>query len=163
MAAEREAAPARTPAGDALSALVVRVFQLNGLFTAAGDALAKPSGQSTARWQVMAAAEHAPMTVAEISRALHLTRQSVQRVADILVADGLATYGDNPRHRRAKLLVPTERGAVILREIQVAQRAWADELGAAVGEAGLVRATAVLDRVLEALLALEARRPAGTR
>jgi DNA-binding MarR family transcriptional regulator len=142
----------RTPAGDALSELVVRVFQLNGLLTAAGDTLAKPTGQSTARWQVMAAAEFAPMTVAETSRALHLTRQSVQRIADILVAEGLATYEDNPRHRRAKLLVLTERGATILREIQAAQRVWADELGAAAGEADLRRAGAVLDRLV-ALLA----------
>jgi DNA-binding MarR family transcriptional regulator len=145
----------RTPAGDALSELVVRVFQLNGLLTAAGDTLAKPTGQSTARWQVMAAAEFAPMTVAEISRALHLTRQSVQRIADILVAEGLATYEDNPRHRRAKLLVLTERGATILREIQAAQRVWADELGAAAGEADLRRAGAVLDRLV-ALLASRA-------
>src|SRR5262245_27834345 len=51
----------RSPAGDAFSALVVQVLRLGGLLTAAGDALSKPAGQSSARWQVLAAADYAPM------------------------------------------------------------------------------------------------------
>ena len=148
----------RTPAGDALSSLVVQVFQLNGLLTATGDALARPAGQSTARWQVMAAAENGPMTVAQIARALRLTRQSVQRVADILVADELAAFEDNPGHRRAKLLRLTESGQEALRLIQAAQRTWADDVGGAVGEEDLRQAGTVLDRVLRAI---EARRVRG--
>jgi DNA-binding MarR family transcriptional regulator len=142
----------RTPAGDALSVVVIQVFQLNGLLTAIGDGLAKPAGQTTARWQVLAAAEHAPMTVAGIARALRLARQSVQRVADLLVADGLASFDDNPAHRRAKLLSLTPAGLAALRTIQAAQRDWADEVGAAVGEAELRAASGVLDRLMRTLL-----------
>jgi DNA-binding MarR family transcriptional regulator len=142
----------RTPAGDALSVVVIQVFQLNGLLTAIGDGLAKPAGQTTARWQVLAAAEHAPMTVAGIARALRLARQSVQRVADLLVADGLASFDDNPAHRRAKLLSLTPAGLAALRTIQAAQRVWADEVGAAVGEAELRAASGVLDRLMRTLL-----------
>ncbi len=47
----------RTAAGDALSLLVVRVMQLNGALLAAGDALAAPASQTSARWQVLAAVE----------------------------------------------------------------------------------------------------------
>jgi DNA-binding MarR family transcriptional regulator len=144
-------ADTRTPAGDALSELWVGVFQLNGLFTAAGDALARPSGQTSARWQVMAAIEAAPASVAQIARRLRLARQSVQRVADILERDGIATYVDNPAHRRAKLLALTERGREILASIQTAQRAWANDLGAAVGERNLRSASAVLGRVVTQL------------
>ena len=97
-----------------MSELWIRVFQLNGLFTAAGDALARPAGQTSARWQVMAAIEDAPASVAQIARRLRLTRQSVQRVADLLDRDGLAVYEDNPAHRRAKLLDLTLRGREIL-------------------------------------------------
>src|SRR5687768_1571580 len=43
------------------------------------------------------------------------TRQSVQRVADLLVADGLAQYHPNPAHRRAKLLQITTAGHRVLR------------------------------------------------
>jgi DNA-binding MarR family transcriptional regulator len=142
----------RTPAGDALSVVVIQVFQLNGLLTAIGDGLAKPAGQTTARWQVLAAAERAPMTVAGIARALRLARQSVQRVADLLVAEGLASFDNNPAHRRAKLLSLTPSGLAALRTIQAAQRVWADEVGAAVGEANLRAASDVLDRLMGTLV-----------
>jgi DNA-binding MarR family transcriptional regulator len=142
----------RTPAGDAVSRLVIRIFQLNGLLTSVGDELAKPAGQTSARWQVLAAVEDQPLTVAQIARALRLMRQSVQRVADLLERDGLAAYENNPAHRRAKLLRLTPAGRAALQSIQDAQRAWADRLGKAVGEAELKRATATLDRLLDAAL-----------
>src|SRR5581483_4260029 len=94
----------RTALGDALSALVVRVFQLEGLFAAAGDAIAAPLGQSTARWRVLAAIEGEPRTVAQIARDWKLARQSVQRLADALATEGLVSYVENPAHRRAKLV-----------------------------------------------------------
>ena len=88
---------------------VLQVVRLSALFAAKGEALARPSGQTLARWVALNAAAEAPATVAEISRRFGFARQSVQRVADLLVEDGLAVYQDNPRHRRAKLLVPTTR------------------------------------------------------
>src|SRR4029079_18894894 len=141
----------RTPAGDALSALWVRVFLLDGLFSAVGDALAKPAGQTSARWQVLAALEADTATVAQIARRLRLARQSVQRVADLLERDGLAAFVDNPRHRRAKLLELTGAGRHKLDAIPREQRAWADALGAEIGIDDLLRACATLDRVIEAI------------
>jgi len=143
--------PARSPAGDAFSALAFRILRLGGLLTAAGDTLARPAGQTSARWQVLAAIEHAPCTVAQIARALGLARQSVQRVADLLSEEGLTAYDDNPDHQRAKLLRLAPRGQAALREIQAAQRTWADELGAEIGAAPLRRAAVVLDGVAAAL------------
>ena len=145
-----EPAP-RTAAGDALSALVPRVFRLNGLLAAEGDALARPAGQTTARWQLLAMIEHEPATVARTARTLGLARQSVQRVADVLEAEGLVAYLDNPGHRRARLVSLTEDGRGALAAIQAAQRPWADALGAAVGARDLRQAGAVLDRVIQAL------------
>ncbi len=127
------------------------MLQLNGLLIAAGDEMARPAGQTSARWQVLAAADHAPMTVAQIARALNLARQSVQRVADLLEADGLAEYVENPGHRRARLLALTPTGRRALHAIQAAQRVWADELGAGIGEAELIRAGGTLDKALTAL------------
>ena len=93
---------ARTPAGDALGAVAIRVLRLAGPLTAAGDALARPAGQTSARWQVLAALENAPATVADVARMLGLARQSVQRVADVLAAEGLISYDDNPDHDGAE-------------------------------------------------------------
>jgi DNA-binding MarR family transcriptional regulator len=144
---------ARTPAGDAFSELVVRAFRLNGLLAAAGDALARPAGQTSARWQVLAMVEDAPRTVARIARTLGLARQSVQRVADALEAAGLVSYEENPGHRRARLVTLTSSGRGTLSAIQAQQRPWADDVGGQVGERDLRRATAVLDRAIEVLAA----------
>jgi DNA-binding MarR family transcriptional regulator len=146
----------RTAAGDAFSELVVRLFRLNGLLAAEGETLARPTGQTTARWQVLAMVEDASLTVAQIARTLGLARQSVQRVADALEQVGLVTYEDNPRHRRARLVTLTDEGRVTLGTIQAAQRPWADTLGMSVGERELRKAIIVLDRVLEVMIA---RRP----
>ena len=155
--------PSRTPAGDAFSGLAFRVLRLAGLLEAAGDALARPAGQSTARWQVLAAVEGEPASVAGIARALGLARQSVQRVADALEAGGLVAYEDNPRHRRARLVRLTPAGREALAAIQAAQAPWADAHGAKVGAEKLDRASRVLDQVLAALAASPERMDDGAR
>ena len=134
-----------------MSEFVVNVFRLNGLLTAAGDAMAAPAGQTSARWRVLAAIEDAPRTVPQVARAWWLSRQSVQRVADVLVEDGLAVYEDNPGHRRSKLLRITSRGESALRTIREAQRVWADDLGRELGETELRAASAALARMVDAL------------
>lgn len=143
----------RSDAGDAFSSLVIHVFRLNGLLLAAGDRLASAAGQTSARWQVLAAVDKTPSSVAHIARALNLARQSVQRVADVLEREGLATYVENPNHRRAKLLQLTSTGRQALKAIQTAQRPWADALGNKLGEQTLRRTTEILASVLKALSA----------
>ena len=137
----------RTPAGDAFTSFVVQVARLGGDFTATGEKLAALGGQTLARWVVLDAAEDGPASVAQIARGRGMARQSVQRVADLLVRDGLAVYEDNPDHRRAKLLAPTPRGRRALRTISTAQKAWADALGDEIGEAELRRLSAILERI----------------
>ena len=148
---KRQHAVKRSPAGEALAQLAVRVFQLEGRLSAAGDALAEPFGQTTARWRVLAAIEREPLTVAEIARAWALARQSVQRIADLLEREGLIAYADNPRHARAKLVTLTAEGGRTLAGIQRAQAAWADELGGRVGADELRAAADLLALVLDAL------------
>jgi DNA-binding MarR family transcriptional regulator len=147
----------RTAAGDAFSALVTRVFRLNGLLAAEGESLARPAGQTTARWQLLAMVENGPATVAQTARMLGLARQSVQRVADVLEDAGLVRYLDNPNHRRARLVELTETGRHALTEIQAAQRPWANAIGGAVGASDLRRAIDVLDRLLGAMAARRGR------
>jgi DNA-binding MarR family transcriptional regulator len=143
--------PSRTPAGDAFTTFLGQVIGLTRRFTTIGEALAKPAGQTLARWLVLEAIQDKPATVAQVARTLHLARQGVQRLADLLVRDGLAAYQDNPAHRRAKLLRITPQGRTALRAIQIAQVAWADTLGARIGEAELRQASLLLDRVLQAV------------
>lgn len=143
--------PIRTTAGDAFTTLVVQILRLNAHLVAAGDELARPAGQTSARWQVMGIIEHGAATVAQVARTLGLARQSVQRIADLLAEDGIAEYVPNPADRRADLLQLTDPGRAALQAIQAAQRTWANALGAEIGEDELRRASEVLGRVMEAV------------
>ena len=137
----------RSSEGEALTRLLVQVVRLAEVFTQTGEALARPEGQTLARWLVLGTLGGGPEPVAEIARRLRLTRQSVQRVADLLERDGLIAYEDNPRHRRAKLARLTAEGSRVLARIDDAQRSWADRNGAAAGLHDLEQATDLLSRI----------------
>ena len=137
----------RSTEGEALTRLLVEAVRLAEVFTQTGEALARPEGQTLARWLVLGTLEEGPEPVAEIARRLRLTRQSVQRVADLLEHDGLVAYEDNPRHRRAKLARLTPEGSRVLARIDAAQRVWANRDGAAVGLADAEQAAALLERI----------------
>jgi DNA-binding MarR family transcriptional regulator len=140
-----------TPRGLAVSELAIAVFRANGALLAAGDALARPAGLTSARWQVLGVIDHAPATVADIARTMGLRRQSVQQTADALVADGLALFVENPRHRRAKLLEPTVDGRRALAEVERAHAEWADALAAQLQPSQIEAATAALRALTDAL------------
>jgi DNA-binding MarR family transcriptional regulator len=140
-----------TPAGEAFTNLVLLVFRLNGLLLEAGDRLTAPAGQTSARWQVMGCIDDEARSVAEIARIMGLARQSVQRVADLLVEDGLAFYEENPLHKRAKLLRLNAKGLKALRTIEAAQQLWANEIGEEIGTRDLVKVNRVLEQLQEVL------------
>ena len=140
----------RTAAGNAFSDLVAQVLRLHGRLIAAGNAMARPFGQTESRWQVLAVIDRGPATVADIARVFGLARQSVQRTADALEREGMATFEDNPKHRRAKLVRITPREAV-LRRIEGAERDWADAVGEGFEERELRQAAELLERVRHAL------------
>jgi DNA-binding MarR family transcriptional regulator len=142
--------PRRSRAGDALTELVLKVFRLNGRFLEVAEAITAGTGLTAARWQVLGAVLGQPLSVAGVARSMGLTRQSVQRLADALVEEGLCTYQDNPAHRRAKLLAPTNRGWAAIERVRPIQAAWANRLAATVGDEALLAANATIDAVLAA-------------
>jgi DNA-binding MarR family transcriptional regulator len=118
---------------------------------AAGDRMTRPAGQTSARWQVLGAIDREPRTVSQIARIMGLIRQSVQRTADRLRAEGIVTYADNPAHRRANLVTLTARGRSVLNWVTQQQVVWANELGARLGETELRRALRVIQALREIL------------
>ena len=102
--------------------LVAEVFELAGALRRDGEATARSAGQTQARWQVMWIAATGRLSVAMIARRLGLARQSVQRVADAIVADDLATFEPNPDHQRSPLLILTTAGQHALQQINDAGR-----------------------------------------
>jgi DNA-binding MarR family transcriptional regulator len=102
----------RTPAGEALTGLILDLFRANGLLLTAGDRLVAPLGLTSARWQILGAIVDAerPEPVAWLARNLGANRQNVQRIVNDLERDGLVVFETNPHHRRAQLVVLTDSG-----------------------------------------------------
>ncbi|GAA1672956.1 MarR family transcriptional regulator [Glycomyces endophyticus] len=140
---------------DLLSGLALTVFKLNGRFLDVADALAVPVGLTAAHWQVLGAVLESPLSVAGIAREMGITRQSVQRIADLLAAKGMVEYRPNPAHKRAKLVAPTPEGLEAVRRIDPAHAAFADRLCGALGDD---RAAEVLDALRDLAGALDALR-----
>lgn len=132
----------------AFTDLLLEVFRVNGLLLAAGDALTRPVGLTSARWQVLGVVEHGPVPVSHVARTMGLSRQGVQVTANGLERDGFVTFAENPHHRRAKLLCVTEKGEEALVYVREQQALWAERIG---GEHEL----ADLQRTLETLRELK--------
>jgi DNA-binding MarR family transcriptional regulator len=105
-------------------AFMQTVGALHRSLLAVGDDVAAAAGQTRARSACLQQLARGPLTVADVADRLGLARQGVQRVADLLVSDGLAGYTDNPRHRRAKLLTLTGAGERALAAMDDAHRRW---------------------------------------
>jgi DNA-binding MarR family transcriptional regulator len=97
--------------------LVADVFELSAAFRRAGDKIAKKVGQTQARWQVLSAASNGDKSVPQIARRLGYARQSVQRVVDLLVSEGVAEYVSNPDHKSSALVRLTGEGERQLRKL----------------------------------------------
>ena len=136
---------------DRFSRTALGVFRLNGRFLSVAEELAGPAGLTAARWQVLGAVLTEPLPVSGIARAMGITRQSVQRIADLLVDQGLAEYVANPAHRRAKLLRPTEEGRNTVSRISPAHAEYAERLAQELGEEQFARTVQVLERLAAAM------------
>jgi DNA-binding MarR family transcriptional regulator len=138
-----------------LSAAALTAFRLNGRFLDLAEDLARPAGLTAAWWQVLGAVLTAPLPVSAIARDMGITRQAVQRTADLLVDRGLLTYRENPAHRRAKLVVPTAEGRSAVAAIAPQHRRVARRLVEALGEDRLADAVAAMQTLAEALDTLD--------
>lgn len=141
-----------TAAGAVLTDLIIPTIQLEAHFSRAGESIAATAGQTLARWLTLEMVAGQPATVSQIARRLGLTRQSVQRIADLIEQDGLTEYVDNPDHETSRLVRLTTRGRRTLATIQSAQRAWANGIGAKVGEANLRHFGRMVDQLTQVLV-----------
>ena len=123
-------APKRTPAGAALTDLVLDVFRLNSRMLAAGDRLVADLGLTSARWQILGTivAADRPQPVAWLARDMGGNRQNVQRIVNDLKQEAFVEFQPNPHHRRAQLVVLTDKGKKAFDEAMRLQARWANEL-----------------------------------
>lgn len=92
--------------------LILSLFRVNNMTLTWGDRLVAPFGLTSARWQILGAIVFAdrPQPVAWLARDLGANRQNVQRIVNDLYKDGLIVFEPNPHHRRAQLVVLTDKG-----------------------------------------------------
>ncbi len=136
----------RTPAGDALTGLILELFRLNSLLVTAGDRLVARLGLTSARWQILGvvAAAERPQPVAWLARDMGANRQNVQRIINDLHAQGLVAFEANPHHRRAQLVVLTEKGKQTFDAAMRLQAPWINSLS----EGLLVKDIQTVQRVI---------------
>lgn len=136
--------------GDALTALIVSVFRLNGALHVAGDRLVEDLGLTTARWQVIGvvATSPTPLPIASIARNMGLTRQAVRSVTNDLASVGLVKFVANPHHRRAHLVVLTDEGERVHRAAKKRQRPWSRRLRRGLSQGRIEEAAQLLQSLL---------------
>jgi DNA-binding MarR family transcriptional regulator len=141
----------RDEAAALIPLVIADIYQLAGQLRRNADAIAGTIGQTQARWQVLSAASAEPKTVPQIARRLGIARQNVQRVADLLIAEGLAALSPNPDHKTSPFLVLTENGRAAFTQLMSHGRSYHRELAnaldvdLAVLRRGLRRFCQVLD------------------
>jgi len=144
-------APPQSDGGALLTEVVLETFRLNARLLEAAQELARAGELTAAWWQVLGGVIDEPRSVADVGRRMGVTRQAVQRIADLLVERGLAEYRPNPAHRRAKLLACTEAGYWAIRRISIVTHPWADGISAQVGEDDLRQALETMRRLVATL------------
>ncbi|MCB8836788.1 MarR family winged helix-turn-helix transcriptional regulator [Aurantimonas sp. VKM B-3413] len=120
----------RSPAGTALSETIFGLLRLNSRLLTAGDRLVASLGLTSARWQILGTivAAERPQPVAWIARDMGANRQNIQRIVNDLERDGLVEFQPNPHHRRAQLVVLTNKGMKAYDDAMRLQAPWVNAL-----------------------------------
>lgn len=136
---------------DPISQFSLSIFRLNGILARNGDAITSSVGQSSARWQVLGRVHYRPQTVAQIARDQGHARQSVQRVADVLVGEGLAMYKPHRSDKRTRLLALTPEGEKVLDSIYSQYGEWSQHIVTKLDAEQLAKLANTLNEIAEAL------------
>jgi len=145
--------PDQSACPEAVTELILRIFRANGRLLLAGDQLVAPLRLTSARWQVLGsiAAAEQPQPVAGLARELGVTRQAVQRIVNELALEGVVALQSNPHHKRAQLVVLTDRGQELFEQALALQRPWAAGLAQGLTGSQVAAACDALDALLASL------------
>jgi DNA-binding MarR family transcriptional regulator len=137
---------------DSYRLLIADVYELAGVSRSTSEQLARRTGATAAQWHVLSVVSDEPLTVSAAARRLGLSRQSVQRVVNDLLASGDLRAAPDPDDRRAPLITLTAAGRRSLRRLFADSDANRAELlrRAGVSRAELDRARRSLRRLIDA-------------
>jgi DNA-binding MarR family transcriptional regulator len=104
------------------------------------------------RGVLQSVARHGPSTVPQLARMRPVSRQYMQRTVDELLDRGWLAAGPNPDHRRSPKLSLTDGGRALLTRIAEREREWLGRMGGELGDAEVVAAADLLERIHALLL-----------
>lgn len=132
-----------------MTGLILDLFRVNNLSLTGGDRLVSQLGLTSARWQVLGAIVYAERAqpVAWLARDLGANRQNVQRIINDLHKERLVAFEPNPHHRRAQLVVLTDKGRQAYDAAIRLYDPWVNSLS----EGSLIKDIETAHRVIKAL------------
>lgn len=142
-----------TAPGAALSSSVLDLFKLSSQMLAAGDRLVASLGLTSARWQVLGSivATERPQPVAWLARDMGANRQNVQRIVNDLEKDGLLAFAPNPHHRRASLVMLTDKGQQAFEAAMRLEAPWINKIADGLSTEAIESMHKVLTALLQQL------------
>lgn len=140
-----------TRKGETFTEIVLEIFKLEGLLLTEGDELTRELGITSARWKVLGALARSdkPLTVPQIAHSMGQSRQSVQRLVDVMQKQGLLLYQVNPYHKKAKLVALSSAGRDLYEMAEQKQIPWANSNSAEISVADLELTLAVLRKIVQ--------------
>jgi DNA-binding MarR family transcriptional regulator len=108
----------RTQAGQAIEDLIVEIVATFFLLRAEGMRIGVVSSSGEGYWSVLRLLKvNGPQTVPQLARYRYVPRQSVQKLANEMLNDGVIEFLNNPAHKRSKLLRLTPKGEAVFAEM----------------------------------------------
>ncbi len=138
-----------TETGEAVTALILDVFRLNGRLLVAGDRLVAELGLTSARWQILGAIAYAerPESVSWHARTMGHHRQGIQRIVNELEEEGNVEFQPNPRHKRAHLVHLTSKGQKLFEAALKLQVPWVNALSSGLTPKDIATAKHIIDQL----------------
>jgi DNA-binding MarR family transcriptional regulator len=122
------------------------LFSAHNMVLKHGDLVTGKYQQTSARWRILGNIEPCPLTVSQIAKLTGYTRQSIQRLADDLVDEGLAAY-ESASDRRTKNVCITEKGRELLEKLAEYENEWVARISQHLSVEELTDLTRALEKV----------------
>lgn len=108
----------RTEAGRAIEDLIIEIVATFFLLRAEGMRMGVVSPSGEGYWSVLRLLKiNGPQTVPQLARYRYVPRQSIQKLANEMLKDGVIELVNNPAHKRSKLLRLTPEGDAVFQEM----------------------------------------------
>jgi DNA-binding MarR family transcriptional regulator len=108
----------RSEAKAAMEELVIEIVTTFFLLRAEGMRIGVVSPSGEGYWSMLRILKmNGPQTVPQIARYRYVPRQSIQKLANQMLQDGVIELINNPAHKRSKLLRLTPKGEAVFQKL----------------------------------------------